>query len=256
MTADLAADRRHGEGEEVGAALGREPVDRVDQPDRRHLHEIVQRLAAAREPAGDVLGHRQVPGDQYVAHRLPTGVVGGERGVLGQQRDEVAVLGVGRGHRGGAPACLSSRMPTVGAAVISAVGAVLPEGLDVVGEGLQHPPAERVRGHRRVRRSPRARARAPRCARRARGTCIAACVAGAATSTSVAQASSTAIRRSEIASRSKSARAARSDATARIVGISAAVAEVRTSTTECSPSVSAGRWESQSDTLSLSSRSL
>ena len=81
-------------------------------------------------------------------------------------------------------------------------------------------------------------------------------VLGAATSTSVAHASSTAIRRSEIASRSKSARAARSDATARIVGISAAVAEVRTSTTESSPGVSADGWESQSDTLPVSSRGL
>ena len=77
-------------------------------------------------------------------------------------------------------------------------------------------------------------------------------VAGAATSTRVAHASSTAIRRSEMASRSKSARAARSEATARIVGISAAVAEVRTSTTEGSP----GGWESQSDTLLVSSRGL
>ena len=56
----------------------------------------------------------QVAGDELVAHRLATWVVGIERGVLGQQRDEVAVLGVGSGHRGGAPACLSSRMPTVG----------------------------------------------------------------------------------------------------------------------------------------------
>ena len=78
-------------------------------------------------------------------------------------------------------------------------------------------------------------------------------LAGAATSTSVAHASSTAIRRSEIASRSKSARAARSEATARIVGISAAVAEVRTSTTAAARG---GGWESQSDTLLVSSRGL
>src|SRR3954447_14259684 len=76
-------------------------------------------------------------------------------------------------------------------------------------------------------------------------------VAGAARSTSVAQASSTAIRRSEIASRSKSALAARSEATARIVGISAAVAEVRTSTLDA-PSRSVAEGEPRSDTLVFS----
>jgi len=46
---------------------GVETVDRADQPDRRHLHQVILRLTALAEPSRDVAGHRQELGDQLVA---------------------------------------------------------------------------------------------------------------------------------------------------------------------------------------------
>ena len=68
---DLADDRRGRVGRELDPALEVEPVDRLDQPDRRHLDQVVERLAAVAEPAGEVLDQRQVHLDQLVAGPWP-----------------------------------------------------------------------------------------------------------------------------------------------------------------------------------------
>ena len=57
---DLADDRRRGVRRELHAALGVEPVDRLDQADGGDLDEVVERLAAVAEPAGAVLHQGQV----------------------------------------------------------------------------------------------------------------------------------------------------------------------------------------------------
>ena len=56
-----------GVGGELHAALQVEPVDRLDQPDRGDLGEVVEPLAAVAEPAGEVLHQRQVQLDQLAA---------------------------------------------------------------------------------------------------------------------------------------------------------------------------------------------
>ena len=76
---DLADDRRGRVGGELDAALDVEAVDRLDQADGADLDEVVERLAPAGEPPGEVLDERQVEADQLLAgltgHRGPsTGV--------------------------------------------------------------------------------------------------------------------------------------------------------------------------------------
>ena len=92
-----------GEGEEVGPALGDEPVDGQDQPQHGDLLEVVRVLPAGDVLAGDVLCHRQVAVDELGAQGLPARVAGGQRGVLDEQRREVFVTRAVRG--GGAGGC-------------------------------------------------------------------------------------------------------------------------------------------------------
>jgi len=54
----LAVDRGDGEGQEVDAAVGVEPVDGLDQSDRGHLLEVVEVLTPVGMLAGNVLRHR------------------------------------------------------------------------------------------------------------------------------------------------------------------------------------------------------
>ena len=63
----LADDRPGREGGEVDAAGRVEPVDRLDQRHRRHLHEVVQRLAPVEEASGELVGQPEVGGDQLLA---------------------------------------------------------------------------------------------------------------------------------------------------------------------------------------------
>ncbi len=49
---DLAVDRRDRERREINTAIELEPVDRVDQPDRADLDEILELLAPTRRGAG------------------------------------------------------------------------------------------------------------------------------------------------------------------------------------------------------------
>lgn len=50
VAADLAEDGRCREARELAAALGIEPVDRLDEPDRADLDQIVERLSAVGIP--------------------------------------------------------------------------------------------------------------------------------------------------------------------------------------------------------------
>ena len=68
MTLDLPEDRRRGVGGKLEAALGLEPVDRLEQADGAHLHEIREGLVAAGEAPGQVLDQRQVHLGELVPH--------------------------------------------------------------------------------------------------------------------------------------------------------------------------------------------
>jgi hypothetical protein len=59
-----------------------EAVQSVQQPDRRHMFQVRQWLAAAAVAAGDVLHDRQVPHDQFRAGLLPSRIVRQQGGEL------------------------------------------------------------------------------------------------------------------------------------------------------------------------------
>ena len=65
--ADLAGDRRRGEGGERDAAAGVVTVDRLDEADRADLDQVLERLVVAREPPGDRPDERQMAFDQLAA---------------------------------------------------------------------------------------------------------------------------------------------------------------------------------------------
>ncbi|GLY42961.1 hypothetical protein Amsp01_089840 [Amycolatopsis sp. NBRC 101858] len=92
MSADFAHDGRHGEGQELAALAGVEPVDGVDQPRAGHLQQVLEGFAAAAEASGDVFGQREVLGDQLGAEGVTTGVLGREPGSFGEHREEVGVF--------------------------------------------------------------------------------------------------------------------------------------------------------------------
>lgn len=59
--------------------LGIEPLDRLDQAEGGHLHEVVEGDAAVLEPAGEVGGQPEVGGHQLVPdRRVPRPPVGHE----------------------------------------------------------------------------------------------------------------------------------------------------------------------------------
>src|SRR5580693_5115049 len=64
---------------ELDAAAEVEPVDGLDQPDRGHLGQVVEPLAAVPEPAGQVLDQRQVQLDQFAPYALPLLISLGQR---------------------------------------------------------------------------------------------------------------------------------------------------------------------------------
>lgn len=61
---DLAGDRGHGKARKLASAPGVEAVDRLDQPDAAHLHEILHTLAAVRIAPRKCADERQVELDQ------------------------------------------------------------------------------------------------------------------------------------------------------------------------------------------------
>ncbi|GMA85978.1 hypothetical protein GCM10025868_12280 [Angustibacter aerolatus] len=76
----------------LDAALGVEPVDGVDQPDRADLHEVVERLAEVAVALREVAHEGQVRLDDAVAQHGALGVVRRQRD---QSREVVRGLGAG-----------------------------------------------------------------------------------------------------------------------------------------------------------------
>ncbi|GAA1676919.1 hypothetical protein GCM10009830_24640 [Glycomyces endophyticus] len=63
----------------------------MDQARRGDLEQVVPGDAFVRVAGGDVLGQRQLTGDQLRADHRMLGIVGVEPGYLGEQRREVPV---------------------------------------------------------------------------------------------------------------------------------------------------------------------
>jgi hypothetical protein len=72
---ELAEDRRDGERGEGGLALGVEAVDRLEQAERRHLDEVVERLAAALVASRELAGEGQEALDEGLAGRRVAALV-------------------------------------------------------------------------------------------------------------------------------------------------------------------------------------
>ena len=67
MPLDLADDVRRGVRRELDTAVEIEPVDRLDQPDRADLNEILELLASVRISSGERTNERHVLLDQLLA---------------------------------------------------------------------------------------------------------------------------------------------------------------------------------------------
>ena len=77
---DLADDRRHGERRERGLARRVEAIDRLDQAERRHLDQVLERLAAVPVPTRQRMGERQEPHDELIPRGpVPFAVVAHEK---------------------------------------------------------------------------------------------------------------------------------------------------------------------------------
>jgi len=63
----LTFDRRRGERGELEIAPGIETLDRLQQPDERHLLQIVELFTAIREAARDMCGEALVSLDEFVS---------------------------------------------------------------------------------------------------------------------------------------------------------------------------------------------
>jgi uncharacterized BrkB/YihY/UPF0761 family membrane protein len=74
VASQLAEDRRHGKRAEADPAVGIEAVDRSQPADRRHLHEVLARLAGAGIAAGQLAGKGQEALEQLIPPltRVPT----------------------------------------------------------------------------------------------------------------------------------------------------------------------------------------
>jgi hypothetical protein len=91
VTLELAHDRDRGEGRELDVAIGIEPIDRVQQPQARHLGEVVDRLPSSGEAPREVLGERKEHLDEPVACR----------GIVRQAFEQLTLgLAIGRPGRG------------------------------------------------------------------------------------------------------------------------------------------------------------
>jgi hypothetical protein len=100
MAAQLTEDGGHGIPGEAAAPRGIEAVDRLDQADGGHLVQVLVGLAAALEPPGGVLGHRQMEPDQLLPGPGPPLRIGRAGELLEQLVGSVGV-GVGVGGGGG-----------------------------------------------------------------------------------------------------------------------------------------------------------
>ena len=208
MPLDLAEDRRRRVRRELQPALGIEPVDRLDQPDRADLDEIGHRLVAAGEPARQIVDQRHVQLDQLVAQSAAG--AGRPPASSCNSREQLRRLGArdspSRARVGGRHAAAASpRLVTV--MVIRRV---------VAGDLDARWPARRARSRRsrrgRARSRPALRTDAvdrelPGTERETRRSSVAS--RRSACGSSSAHASSTASRRSSMSSTVRSHRAAR-----------------------------------------------
>ena len=92
MPADLTHDRGHRKGDEVGTGLNVKPRDGVDQSDASHLNQVVAGLTAALEAAGDVVGQRQTPLDDFVPMALEVRRFGVKTGQLSKHVGNIGVF--------------------------------------------------------------------------------------------------------------------------------------------------------------------
>src|SRR6266536_1240858 len=99
---DLPDDGGYGISGEVVAVLGIEPVDRLYQAQRGDLGQVIQRLAAAVEALGQVLGQRMPGLDGLFAYPAPVRVVLGYAGEGTQQLHRVVADGSATGGRAAA----------------------------------------------------------------------------------------------------------------------------------------------------------
>src|SRR2546423_2502518 len=209
----------------------------MDQTDRRDLNEVLQRFTTASEAAREAFGHWEVAADQLLAQLLAFGIVSRQRGIAALRGNKMRVLAglpAGAGHRcghrsGEVPEFLVRLMHTrpYWPGAVGRPTAVTSSTRHV----STHQPNEPVGSE-----STAASTSVVICTRSDRTLNSHLSLAfGAAMRTSMAHASSTAIRRSSIESRSKSARAARSAATVRIVGINRELAAVSTSMKQLNP---------------------
>jgi hypothetical protein len=90
MAAHLAGDGGYGVAEEVGAAVGVEPFEGVEQADGADLFQVRGGFTASAVAAGDVLHDGEVAGDELTAQDAAAFVVG-RNGVFGHQWFEVIV---------------------------------------------------------------------------------------------------------------------------------------------------------------------
>src|SRR5205814_5660513 len=86
VPAQLAEHGREGEAEERHPALRVVPVDRLQQPERGDLVQLVARLVALAVTPGQPGGQRQAQLDSQVAQRLAPPVGGGEYRAGGEHR--------------------------------------------------------------------------------------------------------------------------------------------------------------------------
>ena len=92
VPANLTHDGRHRERHEIRTGVDIEPDHGVDQPDACDLNEVVTRLAAAVEAAGDVIGQRQAALHDAVTLTLKRRRPLLELGQLAEHRGNVRVL--------------------------------------------------------------------------------------------------------------------------------------------------------------------
>ena len=72
----LADDGPGGEGSEVDPTCGIKAVDGLHECDRRHLHQVVQRLSPMEEASRQLMGQPQIRGDQLLTRdRIEGGTV-------------------------------------------------------------------------------------------------------------------------------------------------------------------------------------
>jgi hypothetical protein len=94
---ELAEDRRHRVAGERDLALGAEAVDRLDQTQRGHLHEVLERLVGALVAAGELARQRhEALHERLAGQRVAVALVAQEQ--LAVLARALAAAGCGIAH--------------------------------------------------------------------------------------------------------------------------------------------------------------